>query len=432
MRKISSISSLLKLLAFTFLFVSTNVSAQDAAAGEKLFKANCATCHNWDKPGTGPALMGVKDRVQPGSFASADEWLKAWIKDNAKLRASGDAYANKIYNDNNKAAMTIFGFLSDAQLADIVAFLDKGPAPKATKTDEGPKDPKDGEAGAEEEEGNDLWLILIIITIATIVIIIFTGVNRSMKNVINVREGKEAEESKTFFSAIGHWMQSHKKLASIVGLIVVLTLGKIGWDALAGIGIYKDYAPKQPIAFPHDLHAGKNQIDCKYCHSSARVSKTSGIPSANVCMNCHKAISEGTRSGKTEIAKLYEYVGWNPDSAKYLTKDGKMRTDTAIEWVRVHNLPDFVYFNHSQHVEVGKVACQKCHGEVEKMAELKQFSDLTMGWCVNCHRETEVQFAGNDYYIKIHEDAKAENKHKKDFKFTVDKIGGLECAKCHY
>ena len=115
-----------------------------------------------------------------------------------------------------------------------------------------------------------------------------------------------------------------------------------------------------------------------------------------------------------------------------MTKDGKMRNDTAIEWVSVHKLPDFVYFNHSQHVEVGKVACQKCHGEVQEMAELKQFSELTMGWCINCHRETEVQFAGNDYYLKIHEDAKAENKHKKDFKFTVDKIGGLECAKCHY
>ena len=428
MRQISSISSLLKLLAFTFLLVSTNVSAQDAAAGEKLFKANCATCHNWDKPGTGPALMGVKDRVQPGSFASADEWLKAWIKNNTKVIASGDAYANKIYKENNKSAMTVFGFLSDAQLVDIIAFLDKGPTAKVMAV----AAPTDSAKAPVEEEGSDLWMILGIITIASIVIIIFTGINRSMKNVINAREGKEIEESKTFMGAIGHWMKGHKKLASIIGLVIFLTLGKIGWDALAGIGIYQGYTPKQPIAFPHDLHAGKNQIDCKYCHSSARVSKTSGIPSANVCMNCHKAIDNGSRSGKTEIAKLYAYIGWNPDSAKYMTKDGKMRNDTAIEWVSVHKLPDFVYFNHSQHVEVGKVACQKCHGEVQEMAELKQFSELTMGWCVNCHRETEVQFAGNDYYIKIHEDAKKENKHKKDFKFTVDKIGGLECAKCHY
>ena len=431
MRQISSISSLLKLLAFTFLLVSTNVSAQDAAAGEKLFKANCATCHKWEGKATGPELKGVVDRIQPGAAGDVDAWLKLWIKDNAKLRASGDAYANKVYNENGKQAMTAFGFFSDAQLADVVAFLHAGPSLPPPPTGD-PDNNTDVNAPVEEEGSSDLWLLLIVITIATIVIVVFTGVNRSMKNVIKAREGKEAEESKSFFEAIGHWMQNNKKWASIVGLIVVLTLAKLGWDALFEIGVYTDYQPKQPIAFPHDLHAGKNQIDCKYCHSSARTSKTSGIPSANVCMNCHKAIDKGSRSGKTEIAKLYKYVGWNPDSAKYITKDGKMRSDTAIEWVRVHNLPDFVYFNHSQHVEVGKVACQKCHGEVEKMEEVKQFSDLTMGWCVNCHRETEVQFAGNEYYIKIHEDAKAENKHKKDFKFTVDKIGGLECAKCHY
>ncbi len=429
MRQISSISSLLKLLAFTLLFVSTNVAAQDAAAGEKLFKKNCATCHSWEKPGTGPALKGAVDRIAPGSYGDVDSWLKAWIKDNAKLRASGDAYGNAVFAKYG-TPMSTFGNLSDAELGEIVNFLRVGPSTPPPPS--GGNDKVPGKDSTNTEEGSDLWLLLIIIAVSALVIIIFTGVNRSMKNVIKTKAGEEADEPKSMWDAMGHWITTHKKLASIIGFVVFLTLGKIGWDALAGIGIYQNYTPKQPIAFPHDLHAGKNEIDCKYCHSSARTSKTSGIPSANVCMNCHKAIDEGSRSGKTEIAKLYQYVGWNPDSAKYMTKDGKMRNDTAIEWVRVHNLPDFVYFNHSQHVEVGKVACQKCHGEVQEMEEVKQFSELTMGWCVDCHRETEVQFAGNDYYKKIHEDAKAENKHKKDFKFTVDKIGGLECAKCHY
>jgi cytochrome c2 len=428
MRQISSISSLLFLLAFT-LFFASNSFAQDAKAGEKIFKANCTACHAWDKKVLGPALKGVPERVQAGTYGDADSWLKAWIKDNAKVRASGDAYGNAVFAANGNSVMNAFGFLSDAQLNDVVAFLHVGP------TDSGPKPAGAFDCSpAQEAEADysDLYLLLIIIGIATLIIVIFSGVNRSMRNVNNQKQGLPVEEGTSFWDATGKWIKSHKKLSSIIGFFLVLVLAKIGWDALAGIGVYQDYAPKQPIAFPHDLHAGKNEIDCKYCHSAARTSKTSGIPSANVCMNCHKAVQEGCRTGKTEIQKLYDYIGWNPDSMKYMTADGKMKTDTVIEWVKVHNLPDFVYFNHSQHVEVGKVACQKCHGEVEKMQEVKQFSELTMGWCVNCHRETEVNFAGNDYYLKIHEDAKKEFKHKKDFKFTVDKIGGLECAKCHY
>ncbi|MFM7023484.1 MAG: c-type cytochrome [Flavobacteriales bacterium] len=428
MRRISSISSLLILLAFT-VFSTSNSFAQDAKAGEKLFKANCAVCHAWEGPGTGPALKGVTERVKKGAFADVDSWLKAWIKDNNKVRAGGDAYGNEIFAKYNKVSMSTFGHLSDDDLTNVVAFLYKGPEPKV--------DNETGKtAGApvetEEEGDGDLWMILIVLTVATLIIIIFSGVNRSIRNAVNRKEGRAEEDGKSFWEATVSWMQSHKKLSSIIGFFLVLTLAKIGWDALIGIGVYEGYQPKQPIAFPHDLHAGKNEIDCKYCHSAARTSKTAGIPSANVCMNCHRAITKGSRSEGTEIKKLYDYIGWNPDSMKYMTPDGKIKNDTMIEWVKVHVLPDFVYFNHSQHVEVGKVACQKCHGEVQNMAEVKQFSDLTMGWCVNCHRETEVNFAGNDYYIKIHEDAKKEFKHKKDFKFTVDKIGGLECAKCHY
>ena len=97
--------------------------------------------------------------------------------------------------------------------------------------------------------------------------------------------------------------------------------------------------------------------------------------------------------------------------------------------MRIHNLPDLVYFNHSQHVNVGQLECQECHGPVETMEEMYQYSELTMGWCINCHRETEVQFEKNGYYQDFHEEL-IEKYHGE--KITAAKIGGLECGKCHY
>jgi len=143
-----------------------------------------------------------------------------------------------------------------------------------------------------------------------------------------------------------------------------------------------------------------------------------------VCMNCHKYVQEGPKYGKDEIAKIYKAVGWDKDKQTYT---GKTK---PIQWVRIHNLPDLAYFNHAQHVKVGKVECQTCHGEVEKMEEMKQASPLTMGWCINCHRQTEVKMEGNGYYNELHE--KLKKQYGPDAKLTVDKIGGLECARCHY
>ena len=142
-----------------------------------------------------------------------------------------------------------------------------------------------------------------------------------------------------------------------------------------------------------------------YCHGGALEGKHANIPSVNICMNCHMAINEykgtdklvredGTEvNGTAEIQKIICYAGWDPDTKKY-TSEGK-----AIEWVKIHNLPDHVYFNHSQHIKAGKVQCQTCHGEVTKMGEVYQFSELSMGWCVNCHRETKVDF--NDSSGKV-------------------------------
>ena len=195
---------------------------------------------------------------------------------------------------------------------------------------------------------------------------------------------------------------------------------------MMGIGVYTQYQPEQPIAFSHELHSGINGVDCNYCHSSARHSKHSGIPSANVCMNCHTYINEGTdEDGTKEIAKIYEAVGFDPDSRTYI----EGYTQKPIEWVRIHNLPDHAYFNHAQHVVAGQIECQDCHGPIQEMEEVYQYSELTMGWCIECHRESEVKMEGNEYYAKIHDELK--EKYGKDV-FTVEEIGGLECAKCHY
>jgi hypothetical protein len=141
-------------------------------------------------------------------------------------------------------------------------------------------------------------------------------------------------------------------------------------------------------------------------------------------MNCHKGIKEGTLTGTTEISKIYAALDYNPETQTYGPNP------KPIKWTRVHNLPDFAYFNHSQHVKVGGVMCQTCHGPVEEMTVAKQFAPLTMSWCINCHRETEVKMAGNHYYDKYHK--YLSNKYGADAKITVEKIGGTECGRCHY
>ena len=221
-----------------------------------------------------------------------------------------------------------------------------------------------------------------------------------------------------------HWVREHKKLIALLVIIAFVGGSVKGWYALAGIGISQGYQPDQPIKFSHKLHAGTNKIDCRYCHSGAEKAKNANIPSPNVCMNCHKYIQSGPVYGKAEIAKIYDAIGWDPAKQAYTG------IQKPIQWVRIHNLPDFAYFNHSQHVKVGKVECQTCHGPIQEMEQVAQFSPLTMGWCINCHRTTEVKMEGNGYYTKLHDDLK--KKYGAEARLTVDKIGGLECARCHY
>jgi hypothetical protein len=207
-------------------------------------------------------------------------------------------------------------------------------------------------------------------------------------------------------------------------ILLVGTLAFLQWGTkeLMNIGVSQGYKPTQPIAFSHKIHAGQNGINCVYCHTSAEKGKTAGIPSLNVCMNCHSYVDKGP-TGTAEIAKIYAALDYNPSTREYGD------APTPVEWVRVHNLPDLSYFNHSQHVVVGKIECQQCHGAVEEMGVAEQFSPLTMGWCVDCHRTTSVQVANNEYYEDLHERTPAWHDGNP---VTVERIGGLECAKCHY
>lgn len=213
-------------------------------------------------------------------------------------------------------------------------------------------------------------------------------------------------------------------IGTIFGLIAFVQAYKFGMNE---VGVQKGYSPTQPINYSHKLHAGKLQIDCKYCHSTAEKSKQASIPSANTCMNCHKYITLRDRyDGKVspEIDKIYKAIGWDAENNAYIPG----YKQKPIEWVRIHNLPDLAYFNHSQHVVAGKVECQTCHGPIQEMDKVAQFASLQMDWCINCHKERAIDLAGNDYYKDLHKRLKIEGKSV----YTVAENGGLECGKCHY
>lgn len=441
MRPISSLFITTLFLLFTSLSFAGN-----AENGLKLFKSNCASCHNMEKDLTGPALMGVLDRVP------SEEWLAKWISNNNELRASGDAYANQIYNEWGGAAMTGFAWMSDEELGDVIAYITTY-APPADAGGE-KQGLIDCEEVVEEKDNSQLYIIFGVILLSLLIIAIFTGINRSLKSMKSVQEGGEELENKTFYEAIQEFAVRRKVLTGLIVLVIIGGVSQMGWNWALSIGVsggngyektedIENYKPSQPIYFKHNIHVKQNKIDCEYCHSGALEGKHALIPSANVCMNCHAAVNEGHCEGSGEqIQKIYEATGWNAKKGKYEHADGKFydvpREDKPIKWVKVHNLQDFVYFNHSQHVVVGGIQCETCHGDVENMTTAEQHAPLTMGWCINCHRDTKIneKLSFSDkpsgYYEKMHDEYKEAFKHDKDFDFTVEKIGGLECGKCHY
>jgi cytochrome c551/c552 len=407
-----------------FVFSTLKIAAQgDVAAGKSLFSIKCASCHAINSKVVGPALKDVESRWP------STELLKKWIVNWEDAVATGDAYSVAMQNFAS-TPMQKFPELKEADLTNILSYI--ADASKAL-----PIPP-----GGPEKPGNDgqgAIIFGIISIILAIIALILMQVNSNLKKLSDDKEGIMRPEPVAFYK--------NKSYIALAAIIFFVVGGYYVAKGAIGLGRQKDMQPEQPIYYSHKVHAGLNQINCLYCHGGAMEGKQASIPSVNVCMNCHKQISEykGPKifdaagneiNGTNEINKLYEYAGVDPKNP------GAFDPSKAkpIPWIRIHNLPDHAYFNHAQHVNAGKQQCQSCHGEITDMHEVKQFSELSMGWCVNCHRQTNVNFNytdslgrtnGNKFYSiyeKFHNDIKA---GKMD-SVKVEHIGGLECQKCHY
>ena len=411
-------------LALILIFSATQpiYGQVDIENGKKLYKTNCASCHKLDKKLIGPALGGIMER-------RSEEWLILWIRDNAKLRASGDADANAIFDEYNGSVMQAFPQLSTEDIQNIIAYCEEGDK-KAVAVAVAPV--------LEAEEDPTILLVIL-----GAFLVLFLGLLIRVKNTLKQIQGDPAMSLKDDASYLIRVLANNRRFMTFLTVVLAITFLKVLFSWMMGIGVQQSYEPIQPIAYSHKVHAGDNAIDCNYCHSSARSSRIAGIPSANVCMNCHMYIdgSEITdESGllkyhgenSPEIAKIYAAIGWDPVDRAYI----KGYEQQPIRWIRVHNLPDFTYFNHAQHVTAGKVACQTCHGPVEAMEIVFQYSELTMGWCINCHRETKVKTDNGFYDEASSHGGQSINERLAarfhDASIMVEDIGGLECGKCHY
>jgi len=470
---------LLAALMTIIFFLADNSNANAQNEGKQLFEKNCAVCH---KIGggklVGPELLGVTERREKA-------WLLKFIRNSKELIDAGDPIAVKVYEENNKVPMLTFTNLSDGEINSIIDYIEKW-EPEKEVVFNVDVNKREGFTRTEILRGERFFYGLIpfekggstaCVTCHNTVTNDTLNWNPSAmdlaasfmdKDGMNIYKSMAEPTSEvmrqahaeyklteqevfyigSFLSEFSHaGMKEHKifpkKLMLFILFALLMTLAlidliftkKIKYRfihvivILVGLGVHfnlavveaqalsrtPEYAPDQPIKFSHKVHAGDNKTDCRYCHSIADYSKSAGIPSNNVCLNCHNVVLSGRHSGKFEINKIHRAA-----------KSGK-----PIEWVRIHNLPDHVFFSHAQHANAGKIECEKCHGPVAEMDIMKQFSDLSMGWCINCHRDTKINFEGNKYYStyeKLHEDLKS----GKIDSVTVEHIGGLDCMKCHY
>lgn len=429
LEKIFASKRILLFLSF-FVFLNAGTYAQD---GKALFNSKCAACHNVFKKVVGPALGGFQEK-ENGKWTDIKQ-LTAWIKNPAGFMAK-DPYTTGLKAEFG-SLMQAYPDISEAEVTAIASYINeafaKGPGGGVPVT-------PGGETQPATDTGRGAIVFGIISLIMAIIALILMQVNSNLKKLSDDKEGILRPEPVAFYK--------NKTYITLFSVILFLVGGYFVTSGAIDFGRQKAYQPQQPIFYSHKVHAGINQINCLYCHGAAMDSRHAAIPSVNVCMNCHKTINtyeKGPKlfdaagievNGTAQIEKLYSYAGfdpknpnaWDPAQAK------------SIPWTRIHNLPDHVYFNHSQHIKAGKVQCQSCHGEITNMDEVSQFAELSMGWCVNCHRNTKVDFfnvdstgkkTGNKFYSiyeKFHNDIKS---GKMD-SVTVKDIGGLECQKCHY
>ena len=375
------------------------------AAGDALFKSNCAQCHAVNEKVVGPALAGITKRRNIG-------WIIPWVKNSAKVVASGDEYAVKLFNDNGKQQMPSFP-LTDKEITSIVSWVTSQEGAKVANDPVGGPTKEVGQGGDDASAGAGKYMdvLLIVLVVVLIVLVVTLAIIANlMKDVLRGRkdlDGRDVEVLDQRFD----WASLYNSAAlrGIVGVVVALALLYAGVQSVMAVGLTQGYQPTQPIAFSHKLHAGENNINCAYCHTSVYKGKSANIPSPNICMNCHSQI----KTESPEIKKIYRAI----------------ERKQPIQWVRVHNLPDLAYFNHSQHTQVGGIQCQTCHGPIQNMEVVYQYSALTMGWCINCHRETPLNTKGNAYYDNL---VKLHDKSNSAVPFTVSSNGGTECSKCHY
>ena len=459
------------LIAALLLLPALSAEAQDLdlGAGETLFKNNCAACHNKNMKDdlTGPALGGLDERW--AEYPRQD--LYDWIRNSQKSISDGQPRAVALWDEWKPALMNNFLNLSDQEIENIIGYIN-GVYEGTYGVQAGPI-----VVDEVEEKSDNTGLFVVLAIILAILSVVLARILSNLSYMIKVKEGNAPAKRKTLIDILTS--------AGVVGFLIFAVVVLGGYYTVNNaimLGRQQGYQPEQPIKFSHVTHAGIHKIDCQYCHDGARRSKHSVIPAANTCMNCHKAIKKGSKYGTAELTKIFASVGYNPNddsyiedyenmkqsdiekiyrswiSNEYMKGDnpkmdrieeivdeqwdgivdaltnkeiGDNKIQGPIEWTRIHNLPDHAYFNHAQHVSVGKVECQQCHGPVEEMEVVQQYAPLSMGWCINCHRQTEVQFKDNEYYktyTKYHEEI-ADGKREK---VTVEEIGGLECQKCHY
>lgn len=433
------------LSALTFLFFATTFTSQ--AQGDALFKAKCATCHQIFKDGTGPKLYQVRKKWEEGGAkeGSIIQWVNNW-----NAAAAADPYAQSV-SQWSPTAMSAFPDLTEEQIVSIFDWVD------AQEEGGGAAESTDAAAevvAGEEEESNMSWVWIIIGIVFITIILAVGGVRRQLKSAATDAEGGEYNSGLSYFDELREWAWKNKTYVGIGGLIVTIGVVVTLFLGLYTIGVVEDYHPSQPIEFPHSVHAGTNGIDCKYCHNTVEKSKSAGLPTVNVCMNCHKQVNGRTPDQQEKIKAIYAASGWDPSGPGKYT--GKTK---PIVWNKVHVLPDHVYFSHKQHVQVGGVDCKQCHGDMttrKETAKVLPISELnavegnipltkatlTMGWCIECHKEKEISMGaldtkGDGYYDEIHKrlmdnDKTLYGQYLEDGKVSVMELGGWECAKCHY
>ncbi|GAA4834274.1 c-type cytochrome [Algivirga pacifica] len=394
------------------LLFSSSAFAQEAAgipadeasvaAGQELFDGNCASCHNVHQDMIGPALKNVYERRDV-------KWLQNFIKNPSKVKDSGDAYAVALFE---KWAPTVMPAqqLSNDEIVQVLAYVKHSTEnPPVAKTAEATETAGSAPAAAGVDSNLLLVVIGVLVVLLVIVLVVLVALASVLSNYLKQQKGLTAEDADYVNQRfdLGAVLKS-QAFIGFVSFVFVILVAKALLDGVMGIGVQQGYAPDQPIKFSHKLHAGYYEIDCQYCHTGVEKSKNANIPSANICMNCHSQV----RTDSEEIQKIYAAI----------------ENDQPIQWVRIHNLPDLSYFNHSQHVKVGGVECETCHGDIKEMEVVQQHSMLTMGWCIDCHRQTDVNAKGNAYYDRIVELHNSNTKAP----MKVEDIGGLECAKCHY